>query len=245
MGGVIIRSLPVPCLRFPALIFAGLALAAPLSGCIVAVAGGAAAGTYAIVASDLPAKQQLRDVAIKAVVIQSWGDFNQELAHRLDATVFDGQVLITGRVPNQQWRDEAVKRAWRVDGVKQVYDETAIGPDTHFIDEARDAWIATQLRGELIGDVDIKSINYTIKTEEGVVYLMGVARTKPELDRAIDHARNIPQAIRVVNLAHLLPAAPANADANPPPATNEQLPPPPPERSPPSSSGTIKVEPLP
>ena len=145
---------------------------AAVSGCVAVVVGGAAVGGYAILASDLPAKQQLRDYAIKAEVAQSWGQFNRELPHLLDATVFDGQVLITGRVPDEQWHEEGVKRAWKVEGVKQVFDDIVIGPDTHFADSARDTWISTRLRGELVGDPQIKSINYTIKTEGGVVHIV-------------------------------------------------------------------------
>lgn len=247
-----------------------LGAGASLSGCIVAPIGAGVAG-YAIVGEDLSPEQQIRDYGIKAAVQAAWGGFSQEMAHRLDATVFDGQVLVTGRVPDRHWRAEAMRRARGVNGVHRVFDEIEVGPDTHFIDEARDTWITTQLRGELVGDIDIKSINYTIKTFDRVVYVMGFARTQPELDAVIGHARTIAGVRRVTPFIRVLAAQdlngpdagqdmngppPADEDTNgPPPSADDDMNGPPPDEdedqgAPPGNAapapgrGGIKVEPL-
>jgi osmotically-inducible protein OsmY len=209
----------------PAALLALLAAGATLSGCIVAPVGGAVAG-YAVIAEDLSPGQQFRDVGIKAAVEASWGGVSQELAHRLDATVFDGQVLITGRVPSHRWRAEAARLARRTAGVQRVFDQIKVGPDTHFIDSARDSWIATQLRGELVADIDVKSINYVIETSDGVVYLMGFARTQPELDRVIGRARTVAGVRRVVSFVRVLSAADINQSL---PGDEDTLPPPGPD----------------
>ncbi|MGH6980896.1 MAG: BON domain-containing protein [Stellaceae bacterium] len=189
-----------------------------LSGCVAVAVGGAAVGGYAVVAEDLSPQQQMRDYGIKAEVQAAWGNFNQEMAHRLDATVFDGRVLITGRVPDRRWREEAVRRAHRVSGVHRVFDETEVGPDTHFIDSAKDTWITTQLRGELVADLAVKSINYTIKTFDRVTFIMGIARSQAELDEVIRHARTIAGVRRVTPFIRLLAAIP---DVNGPAAGHE------------------------
>jgi osmotically-inducible protein OsmY len=239
-----------------AAIAALLATGAVLSGCVVAAAGGGAVAGYAVVAEDLPPEQQMADYRIKAEVQGAWGQFNQELAHRLTATVFNGQVLITGRVPDRRWREEAVRRARGVAGVRRVFDQMATGPDTHFIDSARDTWIATELRGELIADLDIKSINYTIETNDGVVYIMGFARSQAELNRVVGHARTVAGVRRVTPFVTVM-NSPEDVDVNGPSSgADETLPPDdegdedeaaPPQRpsSPPPSRGTIKAEPLP
>jgi osmotically-inducible protein OsmY len=227
-----------------------LATSMALSGCIVAAGGGAVAG-YSVIAEDLSPEQQVRDYAIKAQVQASWGAYDQQLAHHLDATVFDGQVLITGRVPDRRWKEEAVRRAQNVKDVRRVFDEAEVGPDTHFIDDARDTWITTQLRGELVADIDVKSINYTIKTSDGVTYILGFARTGPELDKVVGHARTVAGVRRVTPLVRVLEAAdvngPGEEQAMPPeeevnqsaPADHEAPYSAPPDR------GTIKSEPLP
>jgi osmotically-inducible protein OsmY len=250
--------LPVLRIPFPAAtavaLVALLGAGGVLSGCVVVAAGGSAVAGYAVLAEDLPAKQQLRDYAIKAEVQATWGNFNQELAHRLDATVFDGQVLITGRVPNRSWREEAVRRARGVQDVRRVFDQMEIGPDTHFIDSARDSWITTELRGELIADVDVKSINYVIKTTDRVVYIMGVARGQAELDKAIGHARTIAGVRRVTPFVRVMnPAGDQDVNGPAPGVDNGALPPDEdedqdnsaPPRAAPPAGGAIKSEPLP
>ena len=64
---------------------------------------------------------------------------------------------------------------------------------------AKDTWITTQLSAKLTLDGDILSINYSIETVNGVVYLIGIAQDKQELDRVIAHAGNVEFVRRVVN----------------------------------------------
>ncbi len=210
--------------RFRALLLAGtlLAVAPTLTGCIAAAAGAGAAGGYSVFGQELSAEQQLKDTTIRTLIRQSWGDYNQEVAHDLRATVYGGRVLITGRVPNEEWRAEAVKRAWQQDGVKEVYNEIEVGPDTHFMDDARDTVISSRLKADLIADAHVKSINYTITTENGVVYIIGSARSQEELARVTDYARNIANVRRVVSYVRIRagePPAPQAAGASPASAT--------------------------
>jgi osmotically-inducible protein OsmY len=241
------------------LILAGLLLAAApsLSGCLVAAAGaGGAAGGYGILGQERSPEQQVKDAGIGAAISQSWDNYNHDVAHDLTATVYNGRVLITGRVPKAEWRQEAVKLAWKADGVKEVYDEIEVGADTHFIDEARDAWISTQLRNDMTFDKDIRSINYTVRTENGVVYVIGTARSQAELNRVTDYARNISNVRRVVSYVRIRsgepsqpvqagaspPAtsdAPAAAPAGAPPAASEDTP-----AGAPTPRATIEVQPL-
>src|SRR5579883_1308809 len=212
-----------------------LAVLPALSGCIVAAAGAGAAGGYSVLGQEESAGDQLKDKTIAAQVSQSWDQYSHDLAHDLAATVYQSRVLITGRVPNEQMRQEAVQRTWKVDGVKEVYDEVEVGPDTHFADQARDTVISTRLRTDLLADSHIKSINYTVKTESGVVYIIGSARSQAELNRVTDYARNIPNVRRVVSYVRIRSgappaaqatnaAAPAATSAPPPPAASEDTP---------------------
>ncbi|MGO8920278.1 MAG: BON domain-containing protein [Stellaceae bacterium] len=210
--------------RLRALVLAGTMLtAAPsLAGCILAAAGAGAAGGYTVLGQEETPDQQVKDAAIRAVIGQSWGEYNQALPDDLTATVYNGRVLLTGRVPQAEWRQEAVKRAWKADGVKEVYDEIEVGPETHFMDEARDTVISTRLKNDMLFDKYIKSINYTIHTENAAVYVMGTARSQQELNRVTDYARNIPNVRRVVSYVRIRtgePAAPAEASAAAPAPT--------------------------
>ena len=243
--------------RLRALLLAATMLAAApsLSGCILVAAGAGAAGGYTILGQEESPDQQVKDAAIKAVIVQSWGEYNQALPDDLTVTVYNGRVLVTGRVPQAEWRQEAVKRAWKAEGVKEVYDEIEVGPETHFMDEARDTVISTRLKNDMLFDKYIKSINYTIHTENGVVYIIGTARSQQEINRVTDYARNIPNVRRVVSYVRIRtgePAAPAETGGAGPAPTPAPAPAAPAEGAPaedtpasaPTPRATIEVQPL-
>lgn len=243
----------VPAAPLRHLLLAGVLMAAVplLSGCILAAAGAGAAGGYAMLGQERSVTDQAKDAAIGAQVSASWNQFNPALADDLTATVYEGRVLVTGRVPNQDWQQEAVKRAWKVDGVKEVYNEIEVGPDTHFLDEARDTVISTRLKADLVSDGYIKSINYTIRTENGVVYIIGSARSQAELNRVTDYARNIANVRRVVSYVRIRSGEPPTATASTaptqsappsagaPPAASEDTP-----AAAPTPRNSIEVTPL-
>ncbi|MEE2722499.1 MAG: BON domain-containing protein, partial [Pseudomonadota bacterium] len=63
----------------------------------------------------------------------------------------------------------------------------------------RDIWISTRLQSALLFDKQVSSINYSIKTVRGTVYLIGIAQSRMELDRVINHARSLDYVRKVVN----------------------------------------------
>jgi osmotically-inducible protein OsmY len=192
---------------------AALACVSVLPGCIALLAGGAgAAGGYAL-GQELPVEQQFRDKAIRSEVSQSWAQFNFELSKDLDATLYDGRVLVTGRVPSEDWHQEGIRRTWQVKGVKEVYDEVEVGPGTSFGQDARDTLVSTRLRSAMLADGNVRSINYTVTTVNGTVYLIGSARGQSELDRVTDYARNIANVRRVVSYVRIRPGDPNGAPA--------------------------------
>jgi osmotically-inducible protein OsmY len=86
-----------------------------------------------------------------------------------------------------------------VRGVREVINEVIIDPSGSTGTFARDTWISAQLKSKILFDKEIDSINYQIETVRHVVYLMGVAQNKKELDRVINYARNLKYVERVVN----------------------------------------------
>jgi osmotically-inducible protein OsmY len=199
---------------------AAIGLLALLPGCVVMVAGAAGtAGGYAA-AQERSIGDNVTDATIKSEITQSWDKYNFDMSRGLGCDIYEGRVLITGSVPNPEWRDEAVKRAWQVKGVKQVYNEVEIGPVALSGDDFNDSWITTRLRNELTWDTDIRSLNYTITTSDHVVYLIGSARTQLELDRVTGYARNIPNVRRVVSYVQMRTGAPPDSQ----PATAQPAP---------------------
>lgn len=180
-------------------------LAVGTAGCAPLVVGGAAAGGAAMAATEERGIGGfISDAELQTKINNLWFQHSVDLHSRLDMTVDQGRVLLTGKAKDAQMRLDAVRLAWQVDGVKEVINEIQIDNESGILDSARDTWITTQLRGRLTFDKAIHSQNFSIDTVNGVVYLMGVAKSQAELERAINHARSVANVQRVVNYVRVI-----------------------------------------
>jgi len=187
---------------------AGVALAAllssGLSGCEpVGIAAGAGATVGVAAAQEGGIRGGVTDAAIRVKITDLWMKHSFDLYRRLSMTVKEGRVLITGTVPDPDMRVDAVRLAWQADGVKQVINEITIDQDGGVTGYLNDAWITSQLKTYLTIDKYIQSINYSVDTVNGTVYIMGIAQDQKELDRVLDHARNIKYVKNVVSYVRL------------------------------------------
>ncbi len=108
-------------------------------------------------------------------------------------------MLVTGLVRSEEQRADAVRLAWRATGVKEVINEIAVVASGRTKDYARDTWITAQLKTKFLFDKAVTAINYSVDTVNYTVYLFGIAQDKAELERVINHARNVNFVRRVVN----------------------------------------------
>lgn len=200
---------------------AALAIALPLAlgGCVGAlVIGGlgvAAGGGYAA-AQERGVNGSVDDFTVKTNIERGMMQAQLEVDGSIEATVYDGRVLLTGRVPSQDRKVAAEQVAGKITGVRALYDEIEVAPAEGVWDDANDARITAQLRSQLVFDPDVRSINYTIDTTNGSVYLIGSARSQAELDRANQIARYVPGVKRVVSYVEIRGGAPVAAMPAPP-----------------------------
>ena len=168
-----------------------------LTGCVGMIIGGAAtAGVAAYqergikgVAADTETATRVRAKILEA---------DNQLFSDVGVEVYEGRVLLTGRVPSEEKRAEAVKISWSVVNVKDVINEVTVS-ENPLLDLANDTWITTKLKSKMTFDKDILAINYSIETVGAVIYLIGIAQNKAELQRVLNHARSIDYVKRVVN----------------------------------------------
>jgi osmotically-inducible protein OsmY len=183
-------------------VLALLAVVPILSGCVGLAAGaGATVGMAAM--SDGGIQGTASDLRIKAAINDLWFKSDVDIFRKLNLTVDQGRVLITGAVQNPEHRVEAVRLAWQPRGVKQVINEIRVADEGGVGGYANDKWIATKLRTKMTLDRDIQSVNYTIDTVQGIVYLMGTARNQAELDHVIEVARAIKGVKQVISYVRL------------------------------------------
>lgn len=185
------------------------------AGCGPALVGAAAGKAASVGAQERTVGNAVDDTWISLKISDRWFRHSEAMFNALDLTVTEGKVLITGKVDNPDWRVDAVRLAWQVPGVREVINEIDLSKSDGIRGYARDSRIIAELRTKILFDRNIKSINYTIETVGGVVYLMGVARTQQELDRVVDHARNIASVRKVVSYVRLRGEDPGQIGSGP------------------------------
>ena len=184
-----ILSLPVLCLS-----------ALSLQGCTgLGLATGTAAVAGISAAQEGGINRAVSDTTIKLKINEAWFQYDVEAFRKLSTTINQGRVLITGVVQNPDHRVEAVRLAWQVPGVTQVINEVRVANSEGITGFVKDTWITSRLRGAITFDRSVQSINYSIDTVQGVVYLMGVAQNQAELNRVLETARTISGVKQVIS----------------------------------------------
>lgn len=176
-----------------------------LTGCTLAGTATGIGASLGIAASQEGGlSRAATDLRIQTEINDLWFRSDVSAFLKLDMTVNQGRVLVTGVVQDPEQRVEAIRLAWQPEGVKQVINEIQVADSEGIIGFAKDKWITTRLRTALTLDRDVQSINYSIDTVAGVVYLIGAAQNQAELNRVIETARTIPDVKRVVSYVKLV-----------------------------------------
>jgi osmotically-inducible protein OsmY len=169
------------------------------SGACAPLVIGASALTSVGVAQERSTRDAFSDFDIQAHINGHLLDQSPELFRRVGVESVEGRVVLTGAVSRHDHALKATEIAWTAPGVKSVTNELTIDGDPSFRRFSQDLWITTQLNAKMLGDPQVASINYTIETHRGVVHLLGLARSEPELERVTRLAASIPGVTQVVS----------------------------------------------
>lgn len=174
------------------------AAAAALNGCVPAmVAAGAGAG--ALMATDRrSAGAQVDDEAIELKIASAasnrWGD-----AIHLNATSYNGIVLLTGEVPNATVQSDITSLAKTTDRVRYVHNEMVVGPTTNLSARTNDTYLTSKVKAGFVEANKFSPTRVKVVTERSVVYLMGIVN-RDEADAATQVASTTTGVARVVRL---------------------------------------------
>ncbi|HPE47153.1 MAG TPA: BON domain-containing protein [Hyphomonas sp.] len=186
-------------LRLPALL---LAATLPLCGCAVAAVG--AAGAVGVAAmQDRTMGEALDDTTTGAQIKTKLLAENTEKFGEVDVEVSNGLVLLSGRVNAPEDRVQAEGIAWSSSGTQDVANEIRIEPPGGFLANVSDEVISGRVRARLVGSKTVKSVNFNVETYDGVVYLMGIARSAKELKRAAEEASYVSGVKQVVSYVRI------------------------------------------
>lgn len=159
-----------------------------VAGCAPLIVGGVATAGYMSL-QDRGVKAALWDTKVKTHIKERLTSKRYQYATEVGVSVIQGRVLLTGVVENAASAVEVEKIARAVEGVNDVYNELftdGIYPADQY---SKDTWMATHLRGRLIGAEDINATNYIVSVVNGEAYIMGLTASTSERERVLHIAR--------------------------------------------------------
>lgn len=188
-----------------ALLLAAVPAAAQLSGCAAAAVAGVA--TVAVAAPDRRTTGTFIDDELIEIKILEHVSSQPELSQpsHVNATSFNGIVLLSGEAPSESIKDRIGSVAAGVPNVRRVHNELAIAAPSSMLARSSDTWVTSKVKTSLLSEMKLDGDRVKVVTEKGVVYLMGLV-TDAEAEQATELARRVGGVQRVVRLFELIPA---------------------------------------
>ena len=163
-----------PCKKLINLTLMG-ALALSLVGCVpAAVVGGATVGG-SLIYNKRSIKTMVRDQQVSTTV-QNTIKRNPQISKQvhINATTYNGVVLLSGEALNAQARDAAYQDASKVNGIRLIYNEVTVGKLAGFRTRMRASLLKSQVKAALLAKPGVSSTQIKVATAQRTVYLMGM-----------------------------------------------------------------------
>jgi osmotically-inducible protein OsmY len=163
-----------------------------------------AAGAVPPVAPDpRMTARQADDELIEGQVLAAVGQRCSGDCH-VNATSYDGVVLLTGEVPAEGAKAEVGEIARATPKVRAVQNELVVGAVSDPGSRSDDAVITSKVKAGFVEANKFQGNHVKVVTERGVVYLLGLVRHS-EADAATEVARSTSGARRVVRVFEYSP----------------------------------------
>lgn len=155
------------------------------------------------ISNERSAGEIVDDATIKSLIKTKLAE--NGLFTNVGVKVIEGRVLLTGKVKSPLDKLEAIKIAWVQSGVKEVNSEIVVTNNTSSsaAQISKDSWITSEVKSKLLVTPNIKSVNYSFETIDGVVYILGIAQSQDELNKVIEIARKIGGVNKVINYVRI------------------------------------------
>jgi len=115
------------------------------------------------------------------------------------ASSYNGELLLTGQVPNAKTKDEALFDARATPGVNKIYDYLDIRLPQSIASKTTDSYTTTQVKAKIFNLDGVSSNSIKVVTTNNIVYLAGVV-TKAQATVVANAAASINGVEKVVTL---------------------------------------------
>ena len=170
-----------------------------LEGCVETVVVGTVA-TGAVVLSDGNVFDLSQDGRIEKSIRKSFkNEDDMENYKNINVIVYNGKVILTGYVNDSTYKVKAVQKARGTKPGIEVVDEITIFAPTYKINSVSDSFISSQISLKLKTTKGIKSGNYKYDVVDGIVFIIGKAESKKEMQKTTDLISRIKGVKKVIS----------------------------------------------
>lgn len=179
----------------------------PIAGCSTLATGGAEVTGLSLLHDRRNSETILLDERIElSIGSKIRGQYDLYQQTHVNATSYNGMVLLTGEAPNESLRSQVAEIARTTAGVKKVHNFIDIGPPSSFSTRTNDTVLSGKVKSA-ISEVDhipgFDATRIKVVTEKSAVYLMGLVH-KNEANIAVEMARREPGVRKVVTVFEIL-----------------------------------------
>ena len=170
-----------------------------LNGCVETVVVGTVA-VGAVVLSDGSVFDLSQDSRIEVSIKKSFKDDNGGDGYKnIDISVYNSKVMLTGYVNDSTYKTRAVQKARGTKPGIQVIDEIMIFAPSYKTGLINDSFISSQVSLKMKATNGIISSNYKYNVVDGIVFIIGKAEDKKEMQKTTDLISRIKGVKKVVS----------------------------------------------
>lgn len=179
--------------------------ASTLTGCAALLLGGAVVGGTMVATDRRTTATQLEDQLIEGKAATKIRDVLGERG-KVAATSYNRLVLLTGDVVTESDKAAVEQGVARVDSVRSVVNELAVGGSASLSTRSNDALLSTKVKASIVDAKGLYANSIKVVTERGVVYMLGRV-TEQEATQAANVARGVSGVNKVVRVFDILTEA--------------------------------------
>lgn len=184
------------------IIIGSLAMLLTLNACAPAlIAGGVGAGALGV-NERRTSGVLVEDQSIEVKAQHKIKDYPDRQKAHVSVLSYNQRVLLTGEVPSRDFGLRAERDIRSVEHVRDVINELIISEPASVSSISNDALITSKVKTALTAQIKKKGFNSAhvkVKTERGIVYLMGIV-TREEADIAVNIVRGVSGVAEIVPL---------------------------------------------
>jgi osmotically-inducible protein OsmY len=169
-----------------------------LSGCVPLVVGAAVAGTAVVATDRRSVGVQADDEAVELKIASSINTGYGDRVH-VNATCYNGIVLLTGEAPTADVVAAIGETARTTAKVRVVHNEIVVAAVSPFGSRSNDSYITSKVKSRFVEANKFSATHVKVVTDRQVVYLMGLVK-RDEADNAAQIASTTSGVLRVVKL---------------------------------------------